>query len=415
MAETEIPRSMLALRLKGVGMDSVELEEVPVGRPEADQVLCRVEAVAACSSDNKIIDQGAEHSLMYGWDTSKWPVILGHEGCVTALEVGEQWADKIQVGHRYAIQPAIPSGPSRHHERYHDHARGVRKIAVGYTLPGLFAEYVLIHPEVIRTACMVSVPYEGLSNFGAALSEPISCVIAAQQHTVHVVKEAPDAPRRAQLGLLRGGTTLVLGAGPMGLWHIEIAMTHQPKTIIVSEPNDQRRATAEEFFARRAEQAGIELILTVPDALDGVIAGATDGRGVDDCIVALGIQAIQQKSFDYLGRGGVTNLFGGLKAEDSMIQVDARRIHYDSISVVGSSGSDPSDIREALAMISAGKIRPGNYVAAVGGLDAARDLIEAVRAQQLDGKGIIYPQLRRPLQRVEGWSAQSERDQYPNP
>lgn len=399
---------MLALRLKGVGMENVVLEEVAVPRPEADQVLCRVECAAACASDNKIIDQGGEHSLMSGWDVAKWPIILGHEGCVTAVEVGEDWADSIQVGARYAVQPAIPSGPIRFKERYNDSARGVTKIAIGYTLPGLFAEYVLINPEVISTGCLLPVPYEGLPHFAAALSEPISCVVAAQQHSVHVVKDAPNASRRAELGLLEGGTTLLLGAGPMGLLHIEIAMTYGPATIIVSEPMEERRKTAGEFFAERAREAGIELILTVPDELDGVIAEATDGQGVDDCIVALGIQAVQQKSFDYLAKGGVANLFGGLKAGDSMIKMDARRIHYDSVSAVGSSGSDPSDIGEALEMIAAGEIQPGKYVAAVGGLDAARDLIEAVRAQELDGKGIVYPSLRRPLEQVDGWSAERE-------
>ncbi len=408
MTEETIPDTMLALRLKGVGMENVVLEEVAVPRPEADQVLCRVECAAACASDNKIIDQGGKHSLMSGWDVAKWPATLGHEGCVTAVEVGEQWADRVQVGARYAVQPAIPSGPTRFKERYNDNARGVRKIAIGYTLPGLFAEYVLIDPEVISTGCLLPVPYEGLPRFTVALSEPISCVVAAQQHSVHVVKDTPSAPRRAELGLLKGGTTLILGAGPMGLLHIEIAMTHEPATIIVSEPSDERRATAEEFFAERAQQAGVELILTVPDELDGVIAEVTDGQGVDDCIVALGIRAVQQKSFDYLGHGGVTNLFGGLKAGDSVIELDARRIHYDSVSAVGSSGGDPSDIAEVLEMIAAGTIQPGKYVAAVGGLDAARDLIGAVRSQELEGKGIIYPSMRRALERVDGWSAERE-------
>jgi len=38
---------MLALRLKGVGTESVVLEQVQVLWPEADEVLCRVECVTA--------------------------------------------------------------------------------------------------------------------------------------------------------------------------------------------------------------------------------------------------------------------------------------------------------------------------------------------------------------------------------
>lgn len=409
MTEAQIPDTMMALRLTGVGMDNVELQEVEVPRPEADQVLCRVECAAACASDNKIIDQGPEHSLMHGWDPAKWPVTLGHEGCVTAVDVGKMWEDKIQVGQRYAVQPAVPSAPSRYRERYDNDGRGIRKIAIGYTLPGLFAEYVIVEPEVIGCSCMVPVPDAKLAHFAAALSEPISCVVAAQQHSFHIVKEAPDTPRQPHLGLLPGGTTLVLGAGPMGLWHVEIAMSYRPTTIIVSEPNTARRETAREFFAVRARDAGVSLVLTTPDMLEHTIEDVTAGRGVDDCIVALGIRAVQEKSFDYLGEGGVTNLFGGVKAGEEMIEVNARRIHYESISVVGSSGSDPSDMAQAMQMIADGRIEPGKYVAAVGGLDAARDLIEAVRAQRMEGKGIVYPGARKPLEEIEGWSAEQER------
>ena len=90
--------------------------------------------------------------------------------------------------------------------------------------------------------------------------------------------------------------------------------------------------------------------------------------------------------------------------------MDARRVHYESISVVGSSGSDPSDMSQAMDMIADGRIRPGNYVAAVGGLDAARDLLDAVRAQRMEGKGIIYPSMHKPLEEIDGWSPAQERE-----
>jgi L-iditol 2-dehydrogenase len=275
----------------------------------------------------------------------------------------------------------------------------------------LFAEYVIIEPEVIGCACMVPVPDDGrgLAHFAAALSEPISCVVAAQQHSFHILKDSPDTPRRPHLGLMPDGTTLVLGAGPMGLWHVEIAMSYGPENIIISEPNTARRETARSFFTSRARDAGVNLVLTTPDMLDDTIEDVTGGRGVDDCIVALGVRSVQEKSFEYLGPGGVTNLFGGVKAGDEMIEVNARRVHYDSISVVGSSGSDPSDMALAMEMIDQDKIQPGKYVAAVGGLDAARDLIEAVRAQRMEGKGVIYPSLRKPLEELDGWSSEDER------
>ena len=62
----------------------------------------------------------------------------------------------------------------------------------------------------------------------------------------------------------------------------------------------------------------------------------------------------------------------------------------------------------ALSLIQDGAIDAGNYIAAVGGLDAAEHLIRAVRAQELDGKGVIYPHVRSPLQSVDRWSAGRE-------
>ncbi|MCK4590281.1 MAG: hypothetical protein KAT86_00905, partial [Candidatus Latescibacteria bacterium] len=128
----------------------------------------------------------------------------------------------------------------------------------------------------------------------------------------------------------------------------------------------------------------------------------------DDIIVAVGNAKLQEKSFDYLAPGGVTNLFGGTKSGESLIQVDTRRIHYDGVSVVGSSGSDPSDVAQVLEMMAAGIIDPGNYIVKCGGLDSAIALIQALRERQIDGKGVIYPHTRAPLIDIQDWNEAKE-------
>jgi L-iditol 2-dehydrogenase len=385
-----LPDTMWALRLHGPGLDKLRFEQAPVPRTGPGQLLGRVDAVIACASDSKIIDQGGEHSLMYGWDLSRYPVPIGHEGCVTIAEVGEDLADRYRLGARY------------------DDAAGIEKVAIGYTLDGLFAEYVLITEEVIETGCLLPLPDPEMPRFAAALAEPLSCVVSAQEHSLHILKESPSAPRRAHLGLRPGGIVAVLGAGPMGRMHVEVALGYRPSKVIVSDPLAARLAKLRGDVEEKARRQGAKLMLTDPDHLEQVLSAESKGRGADDIIVALGVRQVQEMAFSLLASYGVLNLFGGLKAGDHMISLDSRRLHYDSVMAVGSSGGDPSDVARALSLLADGTIDAGNYIAAVGGLDAARDLIEAVRAQRLEGKGVIYPEMRGPLQEVDRWDAARE-------
>ncbi len=402
-----VPAEMDGLVLAGKGFDKLFFRRLPVPRPGRNQFLARVDAVFACTSDGKLIETASEHPLLAGWDPERWPVVIGHEGCVTAVEVGEGLRGKVEPGQAFALQPATNVGPVNNLERY-PNPKAVRKTAIGYTLGGLFAEFVLITEEVIETDSLIPYDPGKIPYFAAAFSEPLSCVYSSQNQVPHVYKDGPAAPRRVRLGLKEGGVTLILGSGTMGILHADLAMSHRPRAIIISEPMEERRDQARGIIAAKAESRGIELILTTPDALPGVIDRLTGGRGVDDCISALGVARIQEESLKYLGPGGISVFFGGAKAGESLITVDTRRIHYDSISMVGSSGGDPSDVRAVMGLLEGGEITPELYVRRIGGLDAALGLVKAVKGQEFFGKGLIYPHVRGPLQPVGGWSAAEE-------
>jgi len=404
-----VPKTMQALVLSGVGEENLKLTTVKVPECGNNQLLARVDAAAACASDNKLIDQGSDHPLMYGWDISKYPVIIGHEGTVTIVKVGENLKSKYRVGQRFAIQPAIPTGPRHHRERYRDNARGINKVAVGYTLPGLFAEYVLITEEIIETNCLLPLPKDEFPCFGAALAEPVSCVINAQERIVHFFKDGPTALRRAEFGPKSGGVTLIIGDGPMGLINADVAMAYHPRTIIVSGHHLRRINRIEKSLKKRSRNLNINLICIPSDRLDETLRKETDGAGADDVIVAAGNPQAHEEALRYSARGGVVHFFGGISFKKRIISLDTHRIHYDGISIVGSSGSDPSDAARALEMIAEGSIDPGNYVVKCGGLDAAVSLIRAVRNREIDGKGVIYPHTRSTLFDVEEWNLEKEK------
>jgi threonine dehydrogenase-like Zn-dependent dehydrogenase len=404
-----VPETMQAVVLSGVGEENLRLTTVGVPECGDDQLLAKVDAAAACASDNKFIDQGSSHPLLYGWDVQKYPRTIGHEGAVTVVKVGKNLRNKYAAGQRFAIQPAVPRGPSHYRDRYRDNARGIGKVAVGYTLPGLLAEYVQVTEETIEAGCLLKIPYDNIPFFAAALAEPISCAIAAQEKMVHYVRSEANGQPRVKLGPKMGGTTLIMGDGPMGLMNAELALSHHPKAIIVSGHHQGRLESVQQALGKRANEQGIKLVCVLSEKIGETLTKTTAGDGADDVIVAVGDPSAHEAALGYLAPRGVVHFFGGIRSDERTIKIDTHRIHYDGISIVGSSGSEPSHVAATLRMMSEAFIDPGNYVVKCGGMDAAVPLIHAVRRRQINGKGVIYPHARSPLFDVKGWNLDKEK------
>ena len=63
---------MRALVLDGVGFEHVGVRIVATPRPGPQELLARVDAAGICTSLVKIIEQGGEHTLIHGWDVSRF-------------------------------------------------------------------------------------------------------------------------------------------------------------------------------------------------------------------------------------------------------------------------------------------------------------------------------------------------------
>ena len=98
-----------------------------------------------------------------------------------------------------------------------------------------------------------------------------------------------------------------------------------------------------------------------------------------------------------------------LKGGDHILEVDGRAVHYREIKLVGSSGGEPSDMSATLQAINKREIDPGNYVAAVGSLDNAIDVLKMIKETKIDAKAILYPHIKHtPLQMVDYWDKEQE-------
>ena len=404
-------RSMRALVLDGIGFTRSKVIDIPIPLPGPNELLARVDAAGICASLIKIIEQGSNHPTIYGWDLSQFPLILGDEGSITLMEIGENLIDSYQSGERYTIQPAVYHAPIRHRERYRNHARGVDKMGVGYTLPGFLAEYIIVGEEVLAANCLLPLPDDSLPYAHVAMAEPFSCVVASHEHHLHLVQAKATHPRKVTKGIKKNGVTLIIGAGAMGRMHIDQALSAHPKAIIVSDLIQNRLDRAQLLFQLRAEQLGIELHLINPKKsnLKDLVNQVSDVQGADDVIVAVGAPEAVESAQHLVGRDGVLNIFGGLKSGNETVQLDANIVHYKETSVTGSSGGNIWDIVRSLELIACKDIDPSAHITRIGDLYHAPTLIQQIKACELDGKAVIYPHRRsKKILSVDRWSADDE-------
>jgi threonine dehydrogenase-like Zn-dependent dehydrogenase len=409
----DIPDVMRALVLDGVGFERLRIARVPTPSPGPRQMLARVDAAGICTSLIKLVEQGPAHRFLYGWNIASHPLILGDEGSVTLVQVGEELRGHYDPGQRYVIQPAVDHPPINHRERYRDGGRGIDKIAVGYTLPGHLAEYILIGEEVLAAGCLLPLPEESLPHAHAALAEPFSCVVSAQDHHVHLVQGDPNAPRDVIKGLKPGSVTVIVGVGAMGRMHVDLALSYRPRVIVATDLIEERLQLTRHLFAARAQALGIALrtVNPIDTDLPRLLAELTDDRGVDDVIVAVGSRPAIETAQHYAGRGAVLNLFGGLKSGEDTVGLDTGIVHYLETIVTGSSGGSPWDVARTLELMAAGEIDAAKHISRVGDLDHAVELLEMVKAQRIDGKAVVYPHRRSSeILTVPAWSAQDEHD-----
>ena len=406
-----VPAEMRATVLDGRGTESLAVRTIPVPRPGPRQLLARVDVAGICTSVNKLVDQGAEHPLMHGWDPARHPAIVGDEGVVTIVEVGSELTGEWAVGQRCAVQPALDIAPINHLERYDDDGRGVAKVAVGYSLPGLLAEYILLPEEVLQAGCLLPLPDDTLPAGHAGIAEPISCIISSHAHHMHLSQPDRTRARTATTGLKPGGVTVVIGVGPMGRIHVDLAIAAHPRVIVATARRDERLAWIHATFGERAAAAGVELVTvnTTTQDLAATVEQVSDGAGADDLIVTAADGALMEQVQHLLARYGVLDLFAGLKPGEEIIGIDERFVHYQEINITGSSGGGPWDVIETLRLMAAGEIDAAAHIGHVGDLDHAPELLGMARDGRVQGKAIVYPHRHsEAILNVDRWTRADE-------
>lgn len=373
----------LALRL--YGKNDLRLERFELPAPADNEILADIVSNSICMSDHKAAAQGPDHKRVPK-DVDRHPIIIGHEFCGRVLQVGSKLKGRFAPGQKYSIQPQL-NIPGKEH------------MAPGYSFRqiGGQATRVLIPAEVLELGCLL--PYEGEAFFKASLAEPVCCIIGAYKTSYHY----RPGEYVHQMGLKAGGSLAILaGAGPMGLSAVDLALhgENHPARVVVTDIDQPRLDRAAAIFPPTAARAkGIDLhyvnTATVPDAI-AALKAVNGGQGYDDVLVFAPVAPLVEQASALLGYNGCLNFFAGPSKADFKATMNFYDVHYMGHHVVGSSGGNTEDLKDALRLSASGAINPSVMVTHVGGIDsAAPTTLDLPKIP--GGKKLVYTHLSMPM------------------
>ena len=381
------------------GKKDLRLEEFELPAIKENEILAKVVCDSLCMSSYKAAGQGSDHKRIPN-DVDINPVIIGHEFAGELVEVGSKWKDKFKVGDKFSIQPAI---------NYPDSPVGVMG-APGYSYQfiGGDATYVVIPNEVMELDCLL--PFTGEGFYPASLSEPLSCVIGA----IHANYHTTPGSYIHKMEIVDGGKmALLAGVGPMGLAAINYVLhrdDRKPSLLVVTDIDQTRLDRAASLYTVAfAATRGIDLqyinTSKFTNALDDLKA-ITGGEGYNDIFVFAPVAPVVEQADALLAFDGCLNFFAGPSDPNFKATLNFYNVHYAYTHIVGTSGGNTDDMKEALQLMSAG-LDPAGLVTHIGGINA---VIEATLhlPEIPGGKKLIYNHIEMPLTPIADFAKKGE-------
>ncbi len=384
-----------AVRLHG--KKDLRLEEIELPDIDADGVRVEVVSDSLCMSTYKASIEGGEHKRVPD-NVEEKPTIIGHEFCGKVIEVGENWKDKFKPGDGVAIQPA------------HFYKGTQQALGYSYQYGGGDTQYANIPIETLLMDCLL--PYNSDVYFYGSLAEPMSCIIG----TFHAMYHTKAGSYVHNMGIVEGGKMALLASvGPMGLGAIDYALhcDRRPSLLVVTDIDDARLARAESIYTvEHAKELGIELhyvnTAKTPDPVK-TLRDITGGTGYDDVICFAPVRPVVEQADGILGFDGCLNFFAGPTDQNFKAELNFFNVHYSYTHIVGTSGGNTEDMREAIVMMNSGKINPAAMITHIGGLDCVVETTLNLPNIK-GGKKLIYNQISMPLTAIDDFEKLGEND-----
>ncbi|HYL41047.1 MAG TPA: hypothetical protein VET90_07045, partial [Candidatus Binatus sp.] len=214
----------------------------------------------------------------------------------------------------------------------------------------------------------------------------------------------PDVPAaygeaRNRAELRPGGVAVVVGAGgPMGQMHVERALTlaNGPRLVLAVDLDEGRLGAAAAKLQPVADRTGRPLVVETlgpgPDALTAAVRRVTGGRGADDVIVTAPSAAAVVAASAAMAPDGMLVLFAGVPV-GTRAALDLSSVFLDGAQLTGTSGSRIADQATVISKALALELEPRRALAAIGGLGAAPEALQALVDGRFPGKIVIFPAL----------------------
>ncbi|HBE41265.1 MAG TPA: hypothetical protein DDW27_08685 [Bacteroidales bacterium] len=292
--------------------------DVPVPACPEGGMLVKVLAAGLCGGDLR--------TLRMGHHRVKLPFIIGHEVSGEVVKTGPGYRGPWKSGNKLAIAPVVYCGKCEFCEN------GIFELCNDYKelaqyWPGGFAEYMAIPEEAVLRGTIREIP-RGLDPVHATLVEPLSSCINAQE--------------KGEVG--SGDNVVIIGAGPVGTLHLELARSRGAEKVIAVDIDDNKLERVKSFspdhIVNSAESDPVAEVIRL-----------TGGYGADVIITANPAPETQIQAVRMAKKGGRILLFGGLPKDKSCPGVDMNIVHYNALHLIGTTVYAPKHNREAMKLI----------------------------------------------------------------
>jgi L-iditol 2-dehydrogenase len=305
-------------------VDDVRTETIAVPTIGAGEVLVRIDTCGICGTDLKKIHTGSHAA----------PRVFGHEMAGTVAAVGDG-VRGFAVGDRVMAFHHIPCGEC-FYCRKKTFAQCERYKLVGTTAGegepagGGFAQYIRVMDWIVgdgvTPAGLIHVP-DDIPFEQAAFIEPVNTCFKAIQL---LELEADD-------------TVLVIGQGSIGI--ILAALAAQTgATVLTSDMYPERHAIAAEF--------GLNHPLDARGDVVAAAKAATEGRGADVALVAVGADALIATAMAAIRPGGRVMLFAS--TQRGTAPFDPAAVCMDEKTLMGSYSASVAIQQEGIELVFEG-------------------------------------------------------------
>jgi L-iditol 2-dehydrogenase len=299
------------------GIDDVRFETIPVPEIGPGEILICIDTCGVCGTDLKKIHTNSHPG----------PRVFGHEMAGT---VAASNADGFEIGDRVMAFHHIPCGHC-FYCRKHTFAQceTYKKVgaSAGFTpAGGGFAEYIRVMDWIVATGGVVKIPAD-IPFEQAAFLEPVNTCFKAI----------------LQLNLEPDDTVLVIGQGSIGVILAALAR-RTGATVLTSDLYAERHAIARHFGLGHPVDARADVVAAAKSA--------TEGRGADVALVAVGADALIQQAMDAIRPGGRVMLFAS--TQHGRAAFDPAAVCMDEKTLMGSYSASVAIQQEGIDLVFSG-------------------------------------------------------------